>query len=202
MNNELIAAVIAGLLLSLSAGFRITVPLLAVTILAFEHVIALPKDMTWLGAEATLILLSVACAVEMIVHFIPVVGTWIKAISTPLAFAAGTLLMAVPIGDKNPLLQWILAGGIGGGAALLTHLGVTGTRAATGPANAASLGTFGIGWNLFESFVSLAFVGLGGVFVFVGLIAGVIALVILGGAMAGIAWGAHRRWSEWRLAKS
>jgi hypothetical protein len=198
--NELIAAILAGLLLSLSAGVRITVPLLAVNILAFRHVITLPKDLAWRGAEPARNLLSVACAVEMIVHFIPVIGTWIKAVSTPLAFAAGTLLMAVPLGDRNPLLQWILAGGLGGGAALLTHLGVTGARTATGPVNLASGGTFGLVWNLLESFASFLFVGLGGIFVFVGLAAGLAALVLFGGALAGVMWEAYRRWSRWRVA--
>jgi hypothetical protein len=196
--NELIATIIAGLLLSLSAGVRITVPLLAVNLLAFKHIITLPANLAWLGGEPTLILLSVACAVETIVHFIPVVGTWIKAASTPLAFVAGTLIMAVPLGDAhaNPILQWALAGGLGGGTALLTHLGVTGARAATGPVNAASAGTFGILWNLIEPLAAAVFVGLGGVFLFVGLAAGLVVLVILGGAMAGLLWGAWRRWSH------
>jgi hypothetical protein len=201
MHNELLAALIVGLLLSLSAGVRITVPLLAVNLLAFRHIIALPKDLAWLGDEPTLIILSVACAVEMIVHFIPAVGTWIKAASTPLAFVAGTLLMAVPLGDKNPLQQWALAGSLGGGAALLTHLGVTGARAATGPVNAASLGAFGILWNILESCASVLFVGLGGVFVFAGLAVGFVVLLILAAALAGLAWGLHRRWSEWRIAR-
>jgi hypothetical protein len=202
--NELIATVIAGLLLSLSAGVRLTVPLLAVNLLAFRHLITLPGDMAWLGGEPSLVLLSVACAAETIVHFIPVVGTWIKAASTPLAFVAGTLVMAVPLGDAhaNPLLQWVLAGGIGGGAALLTHLGVTGARAATGPVNAASAGTFGLIWNLLEPLAAVVFVGLGGVFFFVGLAAGLIVLVLIGGAIAGLIWGAYRRWAQWRATQT
>jgi hypothetical protein len=202
--NELIATVIAGLLLSLSAGVRLTVPLLAVNLLAFRRLITLPGDMAWLGGEPSLVLLSVACAAETIVHFIPVVGTWIKAASTPLAFVAGTLVMAVPLGDAhaNPLLQWVLAGGIGGGAALLTHLGVTGARAATGPVNAASAGTFGLIWNLLEPLAAVVFVGLGGVFFFVGLAAGLVVLVILGGAIAGLIWGAYRRWAQWRATQT
>ena len=81
--------------------------------------------------EPTLIILSVAAVTETVVHFIPAAGTWLKAMATPLAFVAGTLLMAVPLGDKNPLYQWTLAAVAGGGAATLTHLGVTGARTAT-----------------------------------------------------------------------
>jgi len=166
--NEPIAAVIVGLLLSLSAGVRITLPLLAVNLLAFNHEITLPDNVAWLGTEPTLIILSVACAAETLVHFVPAAGTWIKAMATPLAFVAGTLLMAVPLGDKNPLYQWTLAAVVGGGAATLTHLGVTGLRTLTAPVNVASLGVFGIIWNVGEFLVSILLAALGGLCVFAG----------------------------------
>ena len=174
--NEPIAAVIVGLLLSLSAGVRMTLPLLAVNLLAFYHEIALPENMAWLGTQPTLIILSVACAAETVVHFIPAVGTYLKAMATPLAFVAGTLLMAVPLGDKNPLYQWTLAAVLGGGAATLTHLGVTGLRAMTAPANVASLGLFGIIWNIGEFLVSILLAALSGICVLAGWIFGAVIL--------------------------
>jgi hypothetical protein len=178
--NEPIAAVIVGLLLSLSAGVRTTLPLLAVNLLAFYHEITLPENMAWLGTQPTLIILSVACAAETVVHFIPVAGTWLRAMATPLAFVAGTLLMAVPLGDHNPLYQWTLAAVLGGGAATLTHLGVTGARAMTAPANVASLGIFGIAWNIGEFLVSLLLALLSGICVLAGWIVGAAILVVLG----------------------
>lgn len=177
--NEPIAAIIVGLLLSLSAGVRITLPLLAVNLLAFYHEITLPENMAWLGTQPTLIILSVACAAETLVHFIPAAGTWIKAMATPLAFVAGTLLMAVPLGDHNPLYQWTLAATVGGGAATLTHLGVTGARALTAPANVASLGIFGIIWNIGEVVGSLLLAALGGICVLAGWIVGAVILFVL-----------------------
>ena len=170
--NEPIAAVIVGLLLSLSAGVRVTLPLLAVNLLAFYHTIALPENMAWLGTEPTLIILSVACAAETLIHFIPAAGTWLKAMATPLAFAAGTLLMAVPLGDKNPLYQWTLAAFIGGGVATLTHLGVTGARVVAAPVNVASLGAFGIVWNIGEILASIVFAALSILSIFAGGIVG------------------------------
>jgi len=107
--NEPIAAVIVGLLLSLSAGVRVTLPLLAVNLLAFEQVVTLPKDFDWLGSEPTLIILIAAAVAETVVHFIPAAGTALKTAATPLAFVAGTLLMAVPLSGHNPLYQWTLA---------------------------------------------------------------------------------------------
>ena len=185
--NEPIAAVIVGLLLSLSAGVRVTLPLLAVNLLAFYHEITLPENMTWLGTEPTLIVLSVACAAETIIHFIPAAGTFLKAMATPLAFVAGTLLMAVPLGDKNPIYQWALAAAIGGGAATLTHLGVTGARALTTPANVASLGLFGLGWNVGEILGSLLLAGLSGLCVVAGWVIGAVVLMVMAVILVSIA---------------
>jgi hypothetical protein len=87
--------------------------------------------------------------------------------------------MAVPIGDHNPVYQWTLAATVGGGAATLTNLGVTGARVGTAPANVASLGAFGLVWNLGEMIVSLLLAALGGVFVFAGWVVGAFVLVSL-----------------------
>jgi hypothetical protein len=185
--NEPIAAVIVGLLLSLSAGVRVTLPLLAVNLLAFYHEIALPENMAWLGTEPTLIILSVSCAAETIIHFIPAAGTFLTAMATPLAFVAGTLLMAVPLGDKNPLYQWTLAAVIGGCAATLTHLGVTGARTLTVPANVASMGLFGIGWNVAEILGSLFFAVVSGLCVVAGWAIGAVVLGVMAVALIYIA---------------
>jgi hypothetical protein len=198
MHNELIAAILIGLLLSISAGVRITLPLLAIAILAYEHVIRLPSNLAWLDADPTLILLCVAFVVETIVHFIPAAGTLIKAAATPLAFVAGTLLMAVPLGDKNPIYQWVLAGALGGGAATFTHLGFTGLRGVTAPANLASGGIFGLGWNMFELFLSSAFIALSGICVVAGWVVALAILVLLGIALLVFIWKASRHWSRWR----
>ncbi len=142
--------VLVGLLFSLSAGVRITLPLLALNLLAAHGVIALPSNLAWLGTTPTLILLGVAFVVETLVHFVPVVGTSVKAASTPLAFVAGTLLMAVPLDDQTPIVQWTLAGMLGGGLATLTHLGITGARTVSAPANVATGGLLGAVWNVGE----------------------------------------------------
>lgn len=175
--NEPVAAVIVGLLLSLSAGVRMTLPLLAVNLMAWYRVIALPKDMDWLGTESTMIVLIAAAIAETTVHFIPAAGTGLKAIATPLAFMAGTLLMAVPLGGHNPIYQWTLAAFMGGGLATLTHLGVTGMRVATAPVNVASAGLFGIAWNIGEFLISIVLALLGVLCVVAGWVIGVIVLL-------------------------
>jgi hypothetical protein len=176
--------------------------LLAVNLLAFYHEITLPDNMAWLGTQPTLILLSVACGAETLVHFVPAAGTYIKALATPLAFVAGTLLMAVPLGDHNPLYQWTLAATVGGGAATLTHLGVTSARAMTAPANVATVGLFGIFWNIGEFVISLVLASLGGICVFAGWIVGALILVALFVVTLILMVKGINRWSRTRPAMS
>ena len=198
--NEPIAAIIIGLLLSISAGFRIMLPLLGVNLLAFYREITLPENMAWLGTEPTLIVLSVACVAETLIHFIPAAGTYLKAMATPLAFVAGTLLMAVPLGDHNPLYQWTIAAAVGGGAATLTHLGVTSARAMTAPVNVASLGVFGIFWNIGELVISMLLAAMGGICVFAGWIVGAVALFVFLVVALVLMVKAINRWSKIRPA--
>jgi hypothetical protein len=166
--NEPIVAVIVGVLLALSAGVRVTLPLLAVSLLAHGHEITLPQNLAWLGSDSSLTLLCVAFVAETVIHFVPAVGTHLKALATPLSFVAGTLLMAVPLGDHNPMYQWAMAAMVGGGAATLTNLGVTGARVATAPANVASVGVFGLIWNCGEMIVSFLLLVLGAICVYAG----------------------------------
>ena len=200
--NEPIAAVIIGLLLSVSAGFRIMLPLLTVNLLAVYHLVTLPPNLAWLGTEPTMLLLLVAAVAETVIHFIPAAGTALKAIATPLAFVAGTLLMAVPLGDKNPLYQWTLAAVIGGGLATLTHLGVTGARAVAEPANIPTLGMSGLVWNLGELLLSLFLSAMGTLCSFLGWIVGaVLLLALLTLALIALVKGLTR-FSRSRLASS
>ena len=170
--NEPIVAVLVGILLALSAGVRVTLPLLVVSLLGHEHEVTLPQNLTWLGSDSSLMLLGVAFVVETVVHFVPVVGTHLKALATPLSFVAGTLLMAVPLGDHNPMYQWTMAAVAGGGAATLTNLGVTGARVAAAPANVASAGVFGLIWNCGEMVVSFLLLAIGGICVWAGWVVG------------------------------
>jgi hypothetical protein len=187
VNQTLAVMIMVGLLLSISAGVRATLPLLAVNLLAYHHVVTLPAKMAWLGTESTLVVLGVAFIAETLVHFVPVVGTGMKTLATPLAFAAGTLLMAIPLSEKSPLVEWALAGCIGGGLATLTHVGVTGLRVASSPANVASGGLFGVVWNLGELALSALLTVLGLACAFVGWIFGVVLLVVLAVALLFVA---------------
>jgi len=186
--------VLVGLLFSLSAGVRITLPLLALNLLAANHLVTLPSNLAWMGSTPTLILLGVACVAETLVHFVPVVGTSVKAVSTPLAFVAGTLLMAVPLSEQTPIVQWTLAGLVGGGLATFTHLGVTGARAVSTPANVASGGLVGVIWNFGEIGCALGLALLGYLCLHVSWIFGVALLVAVFAMLAVMTAIAFKGW--------
>ncbi len=172
--------VLAGLLFSLSAGVRITLPLLALNLLAAHGVITLPANLAWLGTTPTFLLLGAAFVAETLVHFVPVVGTSVKAASTPLAFVVGTLLMAVPLDHQNPLVQWALAGIVGGGLATFTHLGLVGARTVSSPANVATGGALGAVWNVGEIVCALGLAMLGYACLHVPWYAGLVVVAMVG----------------------
>jgi hypothetical protein len=169
INHEPVLAVLVGLLLALSAGVRVTLPLLMVSLFAHSGALKLPEQMAWLGSDPTLLLLGVAFVAETMIHFVPIVGTHLKALATPLSFAAGTLLMAVPLAGHDPIYQWTLSAVAGGGTAAMTNLGVIGARVATSPANVASGGAWGVVWNVVEMVISFVLVLLGGLCVLAGM---------------------------------
>jgi hypothetical protein len=153
--------------------------LLALNLLAFYHVVTLPANLAWLGSEPTLIIVLAACVAETAIHYVPAAGTSLKAAATPLAFVAGTLLMAVPLSGHNPLYQWTLAAFLGGGLSTLTHVGLTGTRAMAEPVNVTSLGLLGFIWSTGELLVSLILAALGGLCLVAGWMAGIVGMLIL-----------------------
>jgi hypothetical protein len=68
---------------------------------------------------------------------------------------------------------------VGGGAATLTHLGVTSARVLSAPVNVASLGIFGVIWNIGEVLVSLLLAALSGLCVWASWIVGAVALAAI-----------------------
>lgn len=178
--NELIVNIIVGLLLSLSAGVRMTLPLLGMCLLAQLNIVHLPENMDWLASDASLIILVIAAIAETVIHFIPAAGTALKAAVTPLAFMAGTLLMAVPLEGHNPLHQWAFAAVVGGSSAALMHLSVVGSRVIAAPANMASLGILSIVWNAGEMLFSIALAVLAMICSVEGWVIGAVSLFAIG----------------------
>ncbi|TVZ51324.1 DUF4126 domain-containing protein [Dokdonia sp. Hel_I_53] len=134
MNAELVISIILGFSLAASAGFRVFVPLLVLSVSSYFGWFVVNDSWQWLGSTAALVLLSVATIVEVGAYLIPWVDNTLDTISVPIAAIAGTLLMVATMSTLDPVITWSLAIIAGGGAAAaisgstsVTRLGSTAT---------------------------------------------------------------------------
>lgn len=143
---EFLTAILIGIGLSAAAGFRVFTPLLIVGIAEKASLLTLANGFEWIGSAPAIIAFAVATGVEVISLYVPVLETFIKALITPAAIVAGTMLTAAFIPEMNPLMTWSLAIIAGGGTATISHVTATTLRASS------TLATAGIG-NIFISLI-------------------------------------------------
>ncbi|MFN6558378.1 MAG: DUF4126 domain-containing protein [Nostoc sp. ChiSLP01] len=110
-----------GISLSAAAGFRVFVPLLALSIASVFGHFDLPTNFDWVETPQAVIVFAVACSLEIIGYYIPWLDHLLDIVATPAAFIAGTIVTASVAPDMNPLVQWTLALVAGGGTAGLTQ---------------------------------------------------------------------------------
>lgn len=134
------AEVMLGISLSAAAGFRVFVPLLALSIAAVFGHLDLPANFDWVETPQALAVFAVACGLEIVGYSIPWFDHALDTVATPAAFIAGTIVTASLAPDLNPVAQWTLALVAGGGTAgltkgLMNFLRFTSTAASGGLAN-------------------------------------------------------------------
>lgn len=117
MTAETILSIFLGVGLAASVGFRIFLPLFALSLAAYFDLWELNESWEWIGALATVLALGVATLVEIFAYFIPWVDNLLDSLAIPLAALAGTAVMVSTITDLNPLITWTLAIIAGGGTA-------------------------------------------------------------------------------------
>jgi hypothetical protein len=122
--GDILVSAALGIALAAAVGLRIFVPLLVVSIAAHFGGIELAPALEWLGTAPAMAMLAVAAVAEIAAYYIPGVDNLLDTIATPVALAAGTMMVAAPLWDLPPLIKWTTAAIAGGGAAGLTH-GVT-----------------------------------------------------------------------------
>jgi len=138
LNPTTIMSFCLGIGLAASAGFRVFVPLFALSLAAHfgGDMLNLNENWQWVGSWPAVITLGAATVVEIVAYYIPVVDNLLDTLAVPLASIAGTLLMASTLTDLGEVATWALAIIAGGGVAAT----VSGTTAAT---RAVSTGTTG-----------------------------------------------------------
>ncbi|MEO0571370.1 MAG: DUF4126 domain-containing protein [Bacteroidota bacterium] len=117
MSPETVISIFLGVGLAASAGFRVFLPLFALSLAAYFNLWDLNPNWEWIGSLAAVLTLGVATVVEIFAYFIPWVDNALDTISLPLAAIAGTAVMVSTVADLDPVVTWSLAIIAGGGTA-------------------------------------------------------------------------------------
>lgn len=126
---ENLLGVLVGIGLSAACGFRVFVPMLALSIAALTGFFPLGSSFAWLGTWPALIAFACATLLEIGAYYIPWLDNLLDSIMTPLAIAAGITMTAALGDDLHPLLKWSLAVIAGGGISGLIQSGTVALRA-------------------------------------------------------------------------
>ena len=162
-----------GIGLAAASGFRVFLPLFAVSLASYLGWIPMNDNFQWLSSLPTLIITGVATLVEILAYYIPVVDNFLDTVTVPLATVAGSVLFASQFIELGTFPQWALAIIAGGGTAATIAAGFAGTRAAS------TATTAGIGNNVIAT-TETAGAGLMSVLsIFLPVIAFILALALL-----------------------
>ncbi|PIA77394.1 hypothetical protein BFR04_08070 [Gaetbulibacter sp. 4G1] len=139
MTIETIISICLGVGLAASVGFRVFLPLFALSLASYFDVWQLNESWQWIGSTTALITLGVATLVEIFAYFIPYIDNLLDSIAVPLAALAGTAVMMSTVADLSPVVTWSLAIIAGGG----TAAAIAGTSSTTRLASTATTGGLG-----------------------------------------------------------
>jgi hypothetical protein len=109
-------------------GFRVFVPLFALSLAAHFHIVPLNENWIWIGSNTALLTLGIATLVEIVAYMIPWLDHLLDLITVPLATIAGTAVMVSTLANLDPTLTWALAIIAGGGTATAIKTGTSATR--------------------------------------------------------------------------
>ena len=115
--TETIISICLGIGLAASVGFRVFLPLFALSLAAYFNIWELNESWLWIGSLTAVITLGVATLVEISGYYIPFVDNLLDTIAIPLATIAGTAVMVSTVSDLSPVITWALAIIAGGGTA-------------------------------------------------------------------------------------
>lgn len=120
-----------GIGLAAATGFRVFLPMFAVSLASYMGWIPMNESFQWLSGLPTLIATGIATVVEILAYYIPFVDHLLDTMSIPLATVAGSVMFASQFAEIGTFPQWALALIAGGGTAAAISSGFAGTRAAS-----------------------------------------------------------------------
>jgi Domain of unknown function (DUF4126) len=172
MSWESLLSICLGLGLAAACGFRVFLPLLALSAAAHGGLLELNGRFAWLGANPALITLGVATVLEIGAYYIPWLDHLLDVAATPVAILAGVVTTASVVTGLDPLVRWSLAVIAGGGIAASAQTLSAGVRGLS------TLTTGGLGNFLVSTAELGAAVGLALLALFLPLAVGGVLLVL------------------------
>ncbi len=171
--EELLPSLALGLGLAASVGFRVFLPLLALSLVSHFGHLPLNDNFEWIGSIPAMATFGFATILEIAGYYIPWIDNALDTIAVPTAAIAGTTAMASTIADIDPLWRWVLAIIGGGGTAALIKGAGANTRFAS------STTTGGLGNPLVSSGETVAAAGLSVLSIWLWPVALVVVIVLL-----------------------
>lgn len=121
MTPESLVSIGVGLALAAAAGFRVFVPLLALSLAARSGWVELSPSFAWLATTPASLALGTAMVLEIAAYYVPVFDNALDALGAPVAVLAGMLASASLLTDLPPWVQYTVAVIGAGGTAGVVH---------------------------------------------------------------------------------
>jgi Domain of unknown function (DUF4126) len=177
LNLDTLIELMLAISLSAAAGFRVFVPLLALSAAAVLGHVDLPANFDWIENPQALGLFAIASVLEIIGYSIPWMDHVLDVLATPAAIITGTIVAASVAPEMDPLVKWTLALAAGGGTAGLTK-GLMNILRATSTAVSGGLTN-----PIFSALELLAAAALSALAITVPVVAGVLVAAMIGFAV-------------------
>jgi hypothetical protein len=174
MNLETILSICLGIGLASASGFRVFLPVFALSLASYFNVIPLNESWAWIGGLPALISFGVAMVFEIFGYYIPFIDNLLDTIATPLAAIAGFVVMSSTMVDFSPTMTTILAIIAGSGSATAFQGLTTTTRLAS------SVKTAGLGNPVVSTAETGTAITLSSFAIFLPIVAVILVVIIFG----------------------
>ncbi|MGJ8593615.1 MAG: DUF4126 domain-containing protein [Aquaticitalea sp.] len=171
--TETVISICLGIGLAASVGFRVFLPLFALSLAAYFNLWELNHSWQWVGSLTAVITFGVATIVEILAYYVPFIDNLLDTIAIPLATIAGTAIMVSTVADLSPVITWALAIIAGGGTAAAIKSASGATRLTS------SVSTAGFGNPIISSVETGTSIVMSIVSIFLPILALVLVLVVL-----------------------
>lgn len=180
-----------GIGLAAATGFRVFLPMFAVSLASYLHWIPMNEQFEWLAGLPALITTGIATIAEILAYYIPFIDHLLDTISIPMATVAGSVLFASQFADLGTFPQWALALIAGGGTAATISSGFAGIRAAS------TATTGGLG----NSVVGTTETAGAGIMTFLAMATPIIAAICAVGLVISVIFFGRRIWQKFKNKK-